>query len=428
MSRTSRGRAKRPNGALQPKPVERVELHTGDTKKRLIAVIVLVLLACGFFAYGVSQLVTRTSGWTEIEAKSTEELSCAADFTLRYDLGRGESSATVEHRRVCAVYTDAAVAAYQTYHASEFFGGKQNLAYLNAHPNETLAIDAALYAALEKLERAESRMLFLAPVWAQYDAMAGCTQDYEAEGFDPLYDEGAAEFVTAALAFVNDPEAISLELFPDGKARLNVSEAYLRFAGEYEITALADFGWMKNAFIADDLAAALEAAGYVHGIVSSYDGFARRLDREEAYSVQIVDFEDGYTYPAAVLPCGEAGAIVSLRSQAITEQDTARFYTYADGTTRTPYVSAEDGLDHAASGSLTAYAEDKSCAELTLALSEIYVADALDVEALLALRAQGIESVFCEDRVVWHSEPDLEMQTLYQSQSVQYTHKSMEAY
>lgn len=413
---------------MRPKPVERVELHTGGTKKRLIAVIVLVLLACGFFAYGVSQLVTRTSGWTEIEAKSTDELSCAADFTLQYELGRGESSSTVEYRRVSAIYSDAAVAAYQTYNASDFFSGKQNLAYLNAHPNETLSIDEALYAALEKLERAGSRALFLAPVWAQYDAMAACTQDYEAEGFDPLYDEGAAEFVAEALTFVNDPEAISVELFPDGKARLNVSEEYLRFAEEYEITALADFGWMKNAFIADDLAAALEAAGYVHGMVSSFDGFARRLDREEDYSVQIVDFADGYIYPAAVISCGEAGAIVSLRAQAVTEQDAVRFYTYADGTTRTPYVSAEDGLDHTASGSLTAYAADMSCAELTLALGEIYIADTLDVEALLALRAQGIESVFCENRTVWHSDPALEPQSLYQSQSVQYAHSSMEAY
>lgn len=407
------------------KPVERIELHEGNTTRRLIAVIALIALAVGFFAYGISQLVSRSSGWTQIEPKSTDELNCTADFVLQYDLGRDGSSATAEYRKLSSAYTEAAIDAYQTYNATEVFTGRQNLAYLNRHPNETLRLDAALYAALETLEAAGSRLLYLAPVAEQYEAMSLCSYDYEAESFDPARDADVAAFVAEALTFVNDPDSVSVELLGDGQARLNVSEDYLRFAEENGVTALLDFGWAKNAFIADDLAAALRDAGFTHGIVSSVDGFARRLGTEDAYSFNVFTLEDGVIYPAATLACGEADAVVNLRSFALSEDDTARFYVYADGTVATQYVSAEDGVCHAAFDSLTAYSSRSGCAQTALALSEVYIADEADVDALLALHERGIETVFCADAVVWHTDADASIGSLYQDEHAQYTHRTL---
>lgn len=407
------------------KPVERIELHEGNTTRRLIAVIALIVLAVGFFAYAISQLVSRSSGWTEIEPKSTDARNCTSEFVLQYDLGRSGSSATAEYKRISSVYTEAAISAYQTYHPTEVFGGRQNLAYLNRHPNETLSIDPALYAALEMLEAAKSRLLFLAPVAAQYEALAACSYDYEAENFDPARDADVAAFVDETLAFVNDPEDISIELLDGGKVRLNVSEAYLRFAEENGILALLDFGWLKNAFIADDLAAALQQAGFQYGIVSSYDGFARRLGMQGDYSFNVFTLSGGVIYPAAVISCGAADAVVNLRSFALNEDDAERFYVYESGEIRTQYVSQADGANYAAVDSLTAYSSTGGCAQTALALAEVYIADAVDADTLLALREAGIETVFCSDATVWHSDANASISSLYQDEHVQYTHKTL---
>lgn len=419
MSRSSRGREPR------LKPVERIELTEGNTTKRLVAVCVLIALAVGFFAYGVSQLTSKSSGWTQIEPKISNETSCASEFVLQYDLGRSGSSATVEYKAIAALYGTALVEAYRTYHPTELFSGSRNLAYLNQHPNETVELDEKLYAALAEAAADGGRLIYLAPVYAQYDALLSCEYDYEAENFDPAVNAEVRSFVREALAFANDPESVSLELLPEGKARLNVSEDYLRFAGENEITAYIDFFWMKNAFITDDIADALEDAGYRFGMLTSYDGYARSLSGDESYSVNICDRVDGLTYPAAVMRYSGARAVVSLRSYAANERDEMRFYTYEDGAERTPYVDPADGLCRTALNDLTGYSAEKDCAAVTLALAKEFISDSLEISALRQMQQEGIETVFCRDRVIVHSEQDLTLDDLFSGANVQYTAKTL---
>lgn len=419
MSRSARGREPR------LKPVERIELSENNTTKRLVAVCVLIVLAVGFFAYGASQLFSRKSGWTEIEPKISDEMSCASEFVLQYDLGRSGSSATVEYKAIAALYGTALVDAYRTYHPTELFSGSRNLASLNRHPNEVVELDEQLYAALTEATADENRLLYLAPIYEQYDAMFACEYDYEAENFDPAVNADVRAYVREALAFANDPDAVSLELLPEGKARLNVSEDYLRFAEENEITAYLDFFWMKNAFIADDIADALEEAGYTLGMLTSYDGYARCLGGEGSYSVNICDRVDGLTYPAAVMQSGGARAIVSLRSYPANERDELRFYTYADGAVRTPYVDPSDGLCRTALNDLTGYSKEHGCAAVTLALAKVYIGSRLDVSALKQMQQNGIETVFCRDRVIVHSEAGLVLESLFSGAGVQYTEQTL---
>lgn len=422
MSRASRGREPR------PRPVERIELTEGNTTTRLIAVGILIALAAGFFAYGISQLVSRKSGWTQIEPKNAEELSCASEFILQYDLGRSGSSATVEYKQLSALYGEAAAAAYRTYHPTQLFDGHQNLAYLNQHPNEAVTVDETLYRALQKVVESGSRLIYLAPVYELYDAMFGCQYDYEAENFDPARNSGVKVYVQEVLAYAGDENAISLELMENGQVRLNVSQEYLSFAEENEVSALLDFFWMKNAFIADDLADALESAGYRNGLLTSYDGYSRMLGGEEDYSFNLSDNVDGVIYPAAVVRCGGARAVVYFRAYAAGSQDSLRTYTYEDGTVRTAYIDPASGFCRAAVNDLAAYSAEKSCAEIALALGELYLSRKLDVPAILSLREDGVESLFCKDRVIWHSQPDVQLDELFSGADVQYSERAMSEY
>lgn len=152
-----------------------------------------------------------------------------------------------------------------------------------------------------------------------------------------------------------------MELLGDGKVRLRVSDEYLEFARENGISCFVDLGWLENAFIADYLAGTLEAAGFTRGALISEDGFMRCLDTETG-SEYAFDF---------------------------THRE--------DGTLRSPFLDVSDGLDSCAAPELCGWSEDAGCAAIALELAPIFIADALNVEAVEALENEGITVYYAED-------------------------------
>ena len=54
--------------AYQPKPVERVEVHEGNIKARIIFLILAVLIAVIAFSFAIGSATKVDTGWREIEA------------------------------------------------------------------------------------------------------------------------------------------------------------------------------------------------------------------------------------------------------------------------------------------------------------------------------------------------------------------------
>ena len=72
-----------------------------------------------------------------------------------------------------------------------------------------------------------------------------------------------------------------------------------------------------------------------------------------------------------------ACASVCMRDFGLSAGEMYDFYVYADGTSRTRYVSPEDGLCKAATDMLFVYSEKLSCFETALSASDIFIADSL---------------------------------------------------
>ncbi len=366
----------------------------------------LVFLAIGAaaFVYGFMQLLSSDEGWQQIQVSSGAGLSCGDDFVLLYDLGRSGAGVSAEKRGLTAVYTEAAVKAYQLFDNLGSYEDVHNVWYLNRHPNETVDVDPALYAALKQVQRSGDRSLYLGPVYEAYDGMFTCDGDWQAEEYDPRQNEPLGEYFARCAAFARDPASVAVELLEGGQVRLNVSEEYLAFAREEEIGSFIDFNWMKNAFIADYLAQALAEKGYTHGALSSYDGFVRNLCAgEETFQFNIYD----RGIPAAALTYTGPMSIVYLRSYPMSAEDAQRFYAYENGQIRSAYVDPADGLCRTAWDDLAVCGPEESCAGLLLALSPLYVAERPDTGALTALAERGICSIRCEDGKVLCTDPDL---------------------
>lgn len=415
MGRTSKGRR-------QPylPPVEKIELSSSHSMAKLAAALILLAVGVAAIAYGVSGLFSAQEGWQQIQA-SSDQVSCSGDFTLLYDIGGADRPATAEKKALVSLYTDACVRAYRAFDSGQLYDGTGNLASLNRSPNETVTLDEGLYAALERVQAAGDRRIYLGPASRYFENVFACQEDYQTADFDPRQNGDVAVLFQQVAAYAADSAAVDIQLLGGGEARLNVSQAYLAYAQEQEFDCFVDFGWMKNAFIADYLAEELARQGYTNGAISSYDGFVRNLDsRGGDFGVDIYDLDGESLYRAAVMAYTGPMSIVTLRDYPAAEQDAGRFYTFSNGRTLCPYLDRADGLCRAAVSGLTACSDAMGCGELAMALGDVYIADSLDEAALAALEQAGVHTLYCRDGRIVCSGPAIVLQDVYSTEERRY--------
>lgn len=411
-----------------PKPVKRIELFEKYPKSRLAITILFLLIGIGAFGYALTQYFSVDTGWTTIEAPSSEP-SCAEELIFQYYLGAGERSATAEKKAITALYTETTTKAYQLFHTSMSFEEVHNLYYINQHPNQEIVVDPMLYEAFSLINQYKNRAIYLAPVYVQYDNLFGCNDDLETIDFDPRQNQEIATYFLEILSFANNSNAIELELLEENKIKLFVSEAYLKYASENGFSDFIDFYWMKNAFIVDSIANIMQTNGFLKGSISSYDGFTRNLDTsrdtEYAFNIFNLDKEDNTVYLAGVMKYDYAIGIVFLRSYPLNVLDWQHYYEFRDGTIQTAYIDTADGYSKSSVNNLISYAKEGSCAEILLQVIPVFIADDFDIDQLALLAQKGIYSVYCEDRTILYNDVDLHLD-LSNKDKVQYAAKYVE--
>lgn len=385
------------------KPVTRIELPDGDFKKRWIAIAVLAAVALTALGSGLYALFSVEPGWHTVEVAS-KELNCSADFVFQYDFTGTGGSSTEILRQVTAVYQKAAEEAYQIFSAET--AGEGNVQALNANVNEVISVDPALYRALEQVGEEQMAHLFLAPAMTEYNRVFLSSNDTEAAIADPTRNPEMIRWLNELAAFISDREQISLELLGENRARLRVGEGYLAFAEEYGIETFLDFGWLKNAFIADFLAQALLDSGFTRGYLASFDGFTRNLDnRGLDYTMNVYQRSGNDISLPARFHYDVPMALVSLRDFPQTARDRWHYYAYENGDVVTAFLDPRDGMSKTAVSTLLGYSAGKGCAEILLALIPAFVADEFSPAPLEQARMKGIDAVWTENGFLRHTDP-----------------------
>ena len=396
--------------AYQPKPVERVEVHEGNIKARIILLILAILIAVIAFSFAIGSATKVDTGWREIEA-DTAEMNCSQDFEFNYYLGGSGISATAEIKTIVSLYTQATETAYRVFNTQEVFEGTNNLFFLNRNINTPVQVDPLLYQAFELIHRLESRYVYLAPVYAEYHSLFYCNDDWETAGYDPYQNADMAEYFQQVADFARDPASVNVELLGNNTLQLNVSEAYAAFAKENGVVNYVDFYWMKDAFIIDYLAQVMEDNGYNRGAISSYDGFVRTLSAGQlSYSFNLYDLlKDSTACQAARLTYQGGTSLVHLHSFPLNAQKEPYYYQFEDGTVRSAYADLADGKSKSAVPVMVATSRTMGCAETLLRLLPCYATDALDAEALQALAGEGIYPLYSQDRRIHATSPDVQI-------------------
>lgn len=357
---------------------ERLEVSQENMTLRLLALGAALLAAALSFGYAINNMLQAPNGWQTVEACNSKT-GITQQFTLTYNIGADGRNATKERKAVSAIYTQSLDHAYRVLsnrEDSQYTG----LAALNASPNQEITVDPLLYAALRTVEETGSRQPYFAPLFEHYNSLFTADSDEAAAEWDPELTESAGEYVRELAAYANDPAMVQVTLLPENRVRLDVSEEYLAYAKENELTTFVDFGCLLNAFLCDAVADALAENGYTGGILSSFDGYARALCGD-ALTVSLYDLSDGKIVRVGEGDYHGPAALVVCRSFPLNSQDQSNYHCYADGTIRAPYIG-RDGLLQSAASSLTAVDRQGSAASLALRASEAFAAETLDEDLL----------------------------------------------
>lgn len=396
----------RPRKERELPRVQRIELSEKNTRLRWILAGVLLVIGLVAIAIGVNSCVKIESGWQEVQI-AADKTNCSGDFVLNYCYGQSDLEPTLERRQVVACYSSAVVEAYELFNIYVEDSNLGNLTQLNALVNTPVAVEPELYNALQIIAEAEDRHVFLAAVNEEYRRIFRADSQVQAAEFDPSRNEALLPYIQQAAAFASDPTHISLELLADGRAQLTVSQEYLAFAQENGIENFLDFGWMKNAFIADYLANAMIEAGHTNGYLASFDGFTRNLDAQgNAYSQNLFDRQGNEIFLPAVLQYDSPMSIVFLRNFPMTSRDYENYYQFSDGRIATALLDPADGMSKSATDNLVSYSKNAGCAEITLALAPVFIADQLDTETLDSLTERQIYSIWFDGDSLVYNDAD----------------------
>lgn len=357
---------------------ERLEVSQENVTLRLLALGAALLAAALSFGYAINNMLQAPTGWQTVEAGNSKT-GITQQFTLTYNIGADGQNATKERKAVSAIFTQSLDHAYRVLSNrgdSQYTG----LAALNASPNQEITVDPLLYAAFRTVEETGSRQPYFAPLFEHYNSLFTADSDEAAAEWDPELTESVGEYVRELAAYANDPAMVQVTLLPENRVRLDVSEEYLAYAKENELTSFVDFGCLLNAFLCDAAADALAENGYTGGILSSFDGYARALCGD-ALTVSLYDLADGKTVRVGEGDYHGPAALVVCRSFPLNSQDRSNYHCYADGTIRAPYIG-RDGLLRAAASSLTALDRQGSAATLALKATEAFAAETLEEDLL----------------------------------------------
>lgn len=391
----------------EPRPITHIEISEKNKKLRMVLIIVLLVIGAVCLTSGFMSLLRQDTGWQTVEV-SISEPNCSGSFLFQYNFSGSGVQATALNKQIEATYTDGVVKAYQVFHATEVFQG--NLAYLNTHVNEVVTVDPLLYGVLEKLHN--TRYHYLGPVYAHYDNMIFGVPDEYLQDVDPAVDEESRAYLAQIAAFAADEQAIRLELLGASKVKLWVSEEYLAFARENEITRFVDLNYMTNAFIIDYLAEILLQDGFNRGYLVSTDGYTRNLDSTETFSFTIFDRVDHTVYPAGVMQYRGPVSMVFLKDFQTSASDV--HYRQSGDHLVFPYADPADGMYKASVPNLVGYSYELGCTDVLLRMLPSFIGEEFTLP-------QGICSIWCEDQTICYNDAEITITQLLNDGTVQYT-------
>jgi hypothetical protein len=369
-------------------------------------------------------MLTVQPCWNAVEAVC-DAPNYSSEFTFMYDFSESGGNAAAVNKQLTGIYSTALEDAFRIFSKDTEVEAFHNLQDLNSRINEEVVIHQALYHALEVLNRYDNRCIFLAPVYVEYNRVFNSESEGEALVYDPQQNGEVMKFIRQAVSYIADENHIRLELQGENTVRLAVSEEYRAFAQEMGIEEFLDFGWMRNAFVADYLASQLTQQGFTKGYLASFDGFTCNLGANDL-SFNLYDRQGNHIYVPGKLVYSGSRSMVFLRDYPLSDMDRWNYRVYQDGRIVSSLIDPQDGTNKSSVANLVSYSQETGCAEVLMEMLSVYMTDDFEEAAVMNMAQKGIYSIWCEGNTVYYNDAAMQLETVRNEDGVIYTKQYMQ--
>ena len=316
---------------------------------RIIAFLIAVGIAIASFTIGVMQYAHRETGYYEVgySNAANAEVYDSGVHLLYY--AEGGSSFIRQHlNEVQRVFSDDLLQYYRLLSAEKTYEGLNNIAALNAAPEQALKLDAVLYAVLKdayaRHEMQEGYHLFSGALHTEWQSMRYLE---EPEQTDPLLNDDEAEFLKVLTSQLARKEQFSLE-FDDNNSTvtLHISEEYRNWTEHNEIEApVLDLNLLHDAYLLQLVAMRMTAQGYTDGYLYTESGISISLGKQGNMEYSLYAVEESGVETIAVTALQQPAAFCSFTVVSPTEERYGYYKIELEGKPyyRHPYVNVKNG-------------------------------------------------------------------------------------
>ena len=316
---------------------------------RIIAFLIAVGIAIASFTIGIMQYAHRETGYYEVgySNAANAEVYDSGVHLLYY--AEGGSSFIRQHlNEVQRVFSDDLLQYYRLLSAEKTYEGLNNIAALNAAPEQALKVDAVLYAVLKdaytRHEMQEGYHLFSGALHTEWQSMRYLE---EPEQTDPLLNDDEAEFLKVLTSQLARKEQFSLE-FDDNNSTvtLHISEEYRNWTEQNEIEApVLDLNLLHDAYLLQLVAMQMTAQGYTDGYLYTESGISISLGKQGNMEYSLYAVGESGVETIAVTALQQPAAFCSFTVVSPTEERYGYYKIELEGKPyyRHPYVNVKNG-------------------------------------------------------------------------------------
>lgn len=316
---------------------------------RIIAFLIAVGIAIASFTIGIMQYAHRETGYYEVgySNAANAEVYDSGVHLLYY--AEGGSSFIRQHlNEVQRVFSDDLLQYYRLLSAEKTYEGLNNIAALNAAPEQALKVDAVLYAVLKdaytRHEMQEGYHLFSGALHTEWQSMRYLE---EPEQTDPLLNDDEAEFLKVLTSQLAKKEQFSLE-FDDNNSTvtLHISEEYRNWTEQNEIEApVLDLNLLHDAYLLQLVAMRMTAQGYTDGYLYTESGISISLGKQGNMEYSLYAVGESGVETIAVTALQQPAAFCSFTVVSPTEERYGYYKIELEGKPyyRHPYVNVKNG-------------------------------------------------------------------------------------
>lgn len=295
------------------------------------------------------QYAHRETGYYEVgySNAANAEVYDSGVHLLYY--AEGGSSFIRQHlNEVQRVFSDDLLQYYRLLSAEKTYEGLNNIAALNAAPEQALKVDAVLYAVLKdayaRHEMQEGYHLFSGVLHTEWQSMRYLE---EPEQTDPLLNDDEAEFLKVLTSQLARKEQFSLE-FDDNNSTvtLHISEEYRNWTEQNEIEApVLDLNLLHDAYLLQLVAMQMTAQGYTDGYLYTESGISISLGKQGNMEYSLYAVGESGVETIAVTALQQPAAFCSFTVVSPTEERYGYYKIELEGKPyyRHPYVNVKNG-------------------------------------------------------------------------------------